>query len=95
MAGWMSRIRHRDPPTSATSTSPHLRNENQFEVDPIRIDPIINIVVRLNPIAIHIARGSGFSVQKHPVDEYLLNTSQPKCFDGGLQALSRANAVAE
>src|SRR6202163_371744 len=64
---------------------PHLRNENQFEVDPIRIDPIINIVVRLNPIAIHIAR-VGLLRAEAPVDEYLLNTSQPKCFDGGPQA---------
>jgi hypothetical protein len=47
---------------------PHLRNENQFEVDPIRIDPIINIVVRLDPITVHISR-IGLVRAEAPVDE--------------------------
>jgi hypothetical protein len=64
---------------------PHLRYENHFEVDPIRIDPIIDIVVRLDPITVHIAR-IGLLCAEAPVDEYVLNTSQPKCFDGGPQA---------
>src|ERR1700691_6484409 len=64
---------------------PHLRHENHFEVDPIRIDPIIDIVVRLDPVTVHIAR-IGLLSAKTPVDEYVLNTSQPKCFDGGPQA---------
>src|SRR5579863_5287551 len=64
---------------------PHLRHENHLEVDPIRIDPIINVVVRLDPIAVHIAR-IGLLSAKTPVDEYVLNTSQPKCFDGRPQS---------
>jgi hypothetical protein len=64
---------------------PHLRHENHFEVDPIRIDPIINIVVRLDPITVHISR-IGLVRAEAPVDEYVLNTGKPKCFDGGAQA---------
>jgi hypothetical protein len=63
----------------------HLRHENHFEVDPIRIDPIINVVVRLDPITVHIAR-IGLLSAKTPVDEYVLDTSQSKCFDGSPQA---------
>jgi hypothetical protein len=49
---------------------PHIRfrtcrYESHFEVNPIRIDPIINVFVRLDPITVHIARIS-FSVQKLP-----------------------------
>src|ERR1700730_14032140 len=64
---------------------PHLRYENHFEVDPIRIDPIIDAVVRLDPITVHIAR-IGLVRAEPPVDEYVLNTSQQKCFDGSPQA---------
>src|ERR1700722_3883634 len=64
---------------------PHMRYENHFEVDPIRIDPIINTVVRLDPITVHIAR-IGFLRAETPVDEYVVNAGQPKCFDGGPQA---------
>jgi hypothetical protein len=69
---------------------PHMRYENHLEVDPIRIDPIINT----DPITVHIAR-IGLVRAEAPVDEYILNTSQPKCFDGSPASLSRANAVAE
>ena len=54
---------------------PHMWYENHFEVDPIRIDPIINTVVRLDPITVHIAR-IGLVRAEAPVDEYVLNTSQ-------------------
>src|SRR5580700_7092978 len=64
---------------------PHMRYENHFEVDPIWIDPIINAVVRLDPITVHIAR-IGLLRAETPVDEYVLNTGKPKCFDGGPQA---------
>src|SRR5579872_4607154 len=64
---------------------PHMRYENHLEVDPIGINPIINTVVRLDPITVHIAR-IGLVRAEAPVDEYVLNTGQPKCFDGGPQA---------
>jgi hypothetical protein len=64
---------------------PHMRYENHLEVDPIRIDPIINTVVRLDPITVHIAR-IGLVRAEAPVDEYVLNAGQPKCFDGNPQA---------
>jgi hypothetical protein len=64
---------------------PHMRYENHLEVDPIRIDPIINTVVRLDPITVHIAR-IGLVRAEAPVDEYVLNTGQPKCIDGNPQA---------
>lgn len=64
---------------------PHLRYESHFEVNPIRIDPIIDIVVRLDPITVHIAR-IGLLCAEAPVNEYVLNTSQPKCFEGRPQA---------
>ena len=64
---------------------PHMRYENHFEVDPIRIDPIINIVVRLDPITVHISR-IGLLRAEAPVDIYVLNTGKPKYFDGGPQA---------
>ena len=60
---------------------PLMLYENRFEVDPIRIDPIINTVVRLDPITVHIAR-IGLLGAETPVDEDVVNTSQPKCFDG-------------
>jgi hypothetical protein len=44
---------------------PHMRYQNHFEVDPIRIDPIIDIVVRLDPINVHISR-IGLSMRKLP-----------------------------
>jgi hypothetical protein len=56
---------------------PQLRYENHFEVDPIRIDPIINTVVRLDPITVHIAR-IGLLRAEAPVDEYFVNTGKPK-----------------
>jgi len=37
------------------------------------------------PITVHIAR-IGLLRAETPVDEYVLNTGQPKCFDGGPQA---------
>src|SRR5580704_13273623 len=64
---------------------PHMRYENHFEVNPIWIDPIINAVVRLDPVTVYIAR-IGLLRAETPVDEYVLNTGKPKCFDGGPQA---------
>src|SRR5580700_10676168 len=64
---------------------PHMRYENHFEVDPIWIDPIINTVVRLDPVTVYIAR-IGLLSAETPVDEDVVNTGQPKCFDGGPQA---------
>jgi hypothetical protein len=62
-----------------------LRYENHFEVDPIRIDPIIDTIVRLDPVTVHIAR-IGLVRAEAPVDEYVLNTGKPKCLDGSPQA---------
>jgi hypothetical protein len=64
---------------------PLMLYENRFEVDPIRIDPIINTVVGLDPITVHIAR-IGLLRAETPVDEYVLNTGKPKCLDGSPQA---------
>src|ERR1700730_13124810 len=64
---------------------PHMRYENHLEVDPVSIDPIINIVVRLDPIAIHIARIELLRART-PDEKDVVNTSQPECFDGGPQA---------
>jgi hypothetical protein len=47
---------------------PHMRYENHFKVDPIRIDPIINIVVRLDSITVHISQ-IGLVRAEAPVDE--------------------------
>src|SRR5260370_19208348 len=60
--------------------------ENHFEVDPIRIDPIINTVVRLDPITVDIAR-IGLLRAEAPVDQYLVNASHPEYFHGSPQAL--------
>ena len=46
-----------------------MRYENQFEVDPMRIDPIINTLVRLDTITVHIAR-IGLLRAETAVDEY-------------------------
>src|SRR5712692_4779320 len=70
---------------------PHRRYENHFEVDPIRIDPIINTVVRLDPITVNIAR-IGLLRAKAPVDEYVLNASRPKRCHRGSQSLQKPTA---
>jgi hypothetical protein len=68
---------------------PHMRYENHFEVDPIRIDPIINVVVRLDPITVHISR-IWLVRAEASVDEYVLNTGTPKCLDGSPQAFQES-----
>jgi hypothetical protein len=40
-------------------------NQNRLEVDPVRIDAIMDTLVGLNPVA-SMSPGSGFSVQKLP-----------------------------
>ncbi len=67
---------------------PNVRNENHFEIDPIRIDPIIYTVIRFDPVSVHITR-IGLLRAEASVDENVLNTSGPKCFDGGTQAFQQ------
>jgi len=43
---------------------PHMRNENQLEVDPVGIDAIIDAGVGLNPIAVEVPlRSFGGAIQ--------------------------------
>ena len=70
---------------------PNLRDQNHLEIDPIRIDAIINPVVRLNPIFVHIA-GIGFLAAEAPVDEYVLNAGRPKSRHRGSHSLQQPTA---
>jgi len=63
---------------------PHMRNENQPEVDPVPFDAIINAVIGLNPIAVHIT-GIRLLRTETAVDVDLLNPGWPKRFDGGAE----------
>jgi hypothetical protein len=67
---------------------PNLWSENHFEIDPIRIDPIIYSVVRFDPVSVYISR-VGLLGAKASVDDNLLNASGPKCSHGGPQALQK------
>src|SRR3954469_3096552 len=70
---------------------PNLRDQNQLEIDPIRVDAIINAVVRLDPISVHIA-WIGFLRAETSVDEYVLNASRPKRRHGDSQSLQKPTA---
>jgi hypothetical protein len=61
-----------------------MRNQDQLEIDPVRIDPVIDAVVGLNPIAIDIARIRLLRTET-AVDVNLLDAGCPKGADGGTE----------
>jgi hypothetical protein len=77
-------------PQSPLLPLPNMRYENHFELDPSRIEPIINIVVRLDPITVHIAR-IGLLCADASVDEYVINASYPKRRHRGSQSFFRSH----
>ena len=70
---------------------PHLRDRDQFEVDPIRIEAIVYARIRLDPIAVDIAR-IRFLRTEAPVDIDLLDPGFPKRADGGAKPFQQPSA---
>src|ERR1039457_345456 len=66
----------------------NVRNKNQLEVDPVRIDAIIDARVGLNPIAIDITRIRLLRTEA-AVNVDFLNAPRPKSFDGGAEPLQQ------
>src|ERR1035437_39618 len=71
---------------------PHERNQDQFKVDPVRIDAIIDAIVRLNPIAVDIT-GIWLLRTEAAVDVDFSNARRPKCLDGGAEPLQQPSAT--
>src|ERR1035441_10366313 len=67
---------------------PHERNQDQTEVDPIRVDAIIDALVGLNPVAVDITRIWLLRTEA-TVDIDLFDTGGPKSFDGGAEPLQQ------
>jgi hypothetical protein len=59
---------------------PHVRNEEQLEVDPVGINAIVDAIVGFDPIAIDIT-GIWLLRTKAPVDVDLLNSRRAECFN--------------
>jgi hypothetical protein len=59
------------------------REVAQFEIDPIGIDAIIDILARLNPVAVDIT-GIRLLCTEAAVNVNLLNAGRPKSLDGKL-----------
>jgi hypothetical protein len=59
---------------------PNLRDQRHLEIDPIRVDAIIDADVRLDPVSIHIARIE-FLPAEASIDENVFNPSTPKFSD--------------
>jgi hypothetical protein len=57
---------------------PQIGYQDQFEMDPIRIDPVIDTMIRFDPITIHIT-GIRLLRTEAPVDKDLLDPGCPKC----------------
>jgi hypothetical protein len=64
----------------------HLRNQDQLEIDPVRVDTIVNALVGLDPIAIDVT-GIRLLRTEAAVDVDLLDAGCPKGFDGGVEPL--------
>ena len=64
---------------------PYHWNQDQFEVDPVGIDAIIDALVGLNPIAVDIT-GIRLLRTEAAVDIDLFNTGRPKGLDGGAES---------
>jgi hypothetical protein len=65
---------------------PNMRDENQLEIYPIRIDAIVYAIVRLDPVTVHIS-GIRLLGAEASVDKNVFDTGRPKCSDGSPQAL--------
>jgi hypothetical protein len=66
----------------------HMRNENQLEIDPVRIDAIIDAFVGLNPVAIDVS-GIRSLGAKTTIDIDIRDPGHPKRFDGGTESLQQ------
>ena len=65
---------------------PYEGNQYQFEVDPVRIDAIIDALVGFDPLAVDIA-GIWLLRAETAVDINLHNSGRPKSLNGGAEPL--------
>ena len=71
---------------------PYERNQNQFKVDPIGIDAIIDALVWLDPIAVDIT-GIWLLRTEAAINVDLSNTRRPKSLDGGAKPLQQPSTT--
>ena len=67
------------------------RDQDQFEIDPVGIDPLINLFVGFDPIAVYVA-GIGFVSAEATVDENISNTGLPESRHGFSQPSQQPTA---
>jgi len=70
-----------------------MRRQDQFEVDPVRIEPVVDIGIRLYPVAVNIT-GIRLFRAKAPVNIDLPNACIPKRKPPLFGDLSATNGVA-
>jgi hypothetical protein len=71
---------------------PKVRNEDQFELDPVGIDAIIDPLIGFNPVAINIT-WVRFLRTEATVDKDTFNTGSPKGLDCGAEPLQQPSTT--
>src|SRR5262249_34795330 len=67
---------------------PNALSQHQCEIDPVRVDSLVDSRIRLNPIPVDVTR-IRFLGTETPVNVDLHNTCLPERLDGGAESLQK------